>query len=177
MPDGMIAMAVYVERSSIGNDRTIGDSLVPGIKNTNAQTTINAMDGQTVVFAGLITEIERVENRSIPGLNKIPYIKHFVEYDSKTTERKELLIVMTPRIIRTPENMEELNQQERERMHWCLRDVVNLTRDYSIQRRSDEWYPGEVRHSYGAPVILHGSQLPADTKPMLMPVLPRIETK
>jgi len=138
------------------------------------------MDGQTVIFAGLITEEKTSTNLSIPGLNKIPVVKHFFEYDLKSSNQSELLIVMTPRIIRTREDIDLLNQQERERMHWCIRDVVRLTGDYSIQRRSDEWYPSEVRHSYGTPVILHESQLPAEDKvpkPIPIPMFPTIETK
>jgi hypothetical protein len=83
---------------------------------------------------------------------------------------------MTPRIIRTQEDMNYLNQQERERMSWCVRDVVKLTGDRSIMRRSDVWYPSEVRHIHGAPVILNETQLPAENKiPTL--VFPVIETK
>jgi type II secretion system protein D len=177
MPDGMIALAVYVERSSIATWESIGDRRLPILNDTNASTTINAMDGQTVVFAGLISETKGTTNNSIPGLNKIPLIKHLFEYDAKNYERKELLIVLTPRIIRTRADIDILNQQERERMSWCVRDVVKLTGDRSIMRRSDEWYPNEVRHVYGTPVILHETQLPSDSKVMPMPMFPVIETK
>ena len=176
MPDGMVAMAVYVVRSSLGTERRVGDSDVPSIKTTNAQTTVNAMDGQSVIFAGLITEHKTSINNSIPGLNKIPVIKHLFEYDQRRYERTELVIILTPRIIRTPEDMMILNQQERERMQWCVSDVVKLTGDSSIRRRSDVWYPSEVRHTHGSPAILHETQLPPDNR-IPTPMLPVIETK
>ena len=176
MPDGMVAMAVYVVRSSLGNDRQVGDSTVPSIKTTNAQTTVNAMDGQSVIFAGLITETKISTNNSIPGLNKIPVIKHLFEYDQRRCERTELVIVLTPRIIRTPEDMMILNQQERERMQWCVSDVVKLTGDHSIRRRSDVWLPSEVQHTHAAPVILNESQLPSDNR-IPTPLFPVLETK
>ncbi|MDR0328893.1 MAG: hypothetical protein LBI05_11420 [Planctomycetaceae bacterium] len=185
MPDGMIALSIYVIRSSIsgwenisggGPDGT-GGTRAPVFNETSASTTVYGLDGQTVVFAGLISEEKLKENRSIPGLNKIPVVKHFFEYDSTSTKRSELLIVMTPRLIRNREDIDLMNIQERERMHWCVRDVVKLTGDSSVQRRSDEWSPSEVNHTYGKPIILKDSQLPADTKPMLVPTLPVIETK
>jgi type II secretory pathway component GspD/PulD (secretin) len=179
MPDGMIAMAIYIERSNVSEWRTIDfttGTQAPLLNNTYASTQINAMDGQTVIFAGLIIETKRSSNRSVPGLNKIPLIKYLFEYDSKECERKELLVVLTPRIIRTREDMDCLNQQEYERMQWCVSDVVRITRDHSIRRRSDEWYPSEVRHIHAAPVILHESQLPAESK-MPVPMFPVIETK
>ena len=172
MPDGMIAMAVYVERSSLIDMRNISNSSqAPYTRNTNAQTTINAMDGQTVIFAGLITEQKRSTNSSIPGLNKIPIVKYFFEYDQRDYTRSELLIVMTPRIIRMEEDMHILNQLERERMSWCASDVVRLTGDSGMRLRSDEWFPSEVRHIHVVPVILNESQLPPENK-IPLPMFP-----
>ena len=171
MSDGMVAIAVYIERSGLEEWVDIGNGArAPATNMTTAQTTINAFDGQTVIFAGLISETKTTGNTSIPGLNKIPFVKHLFEYDSKDCRRTELLIMMTPRIIRTQEDMEMMNQQERERMHWCISDVVKMTGDNSIKRRSDEW--NEVQHRYGTPTQLQDSQLPQEKKPIMVPVLP-----
>ena len=175
MPDGMIAIALYVERSS-HTMILLGGTNAPQIRTTNAQTTINAMEGQSVVFAGLISEQRDTTNNSIPGLNRIPIIRHLFEYDQRRYDRTELLIVLTPRIIRTKEDMMILNQQERERMQWCVSDVVRLTGDTGIRRRSDEWFPSEVRHTHGAPLPLHETQLPPDTR-IPTPMFPVIETR
>jgi len=181
MPDGLIAIALYVERSSLIAFVEMGTNAVaPHTKNTNASTVINAWDGQTVVFAGLITEQKRSTNNSIPGVNKIPIIKHLFEYDSRNCERSELLIVLTPRIIRTRDDMEMMNLEERERMRWCISDVVRLMGpSYSGMRlRSDEWFPSEVPHTLGTPIMLNESQLPPEkTVPLPMPMFPTIETK
>jgi type II secretory pathway component GspD/PulD (secretin) len=173
MPDGMISIALYVERSSESESggRTINGSVIYPINNTNATTTINAMDGETVIFAGLITEKKTSINVSVPVLNKIPLIKHLFENDFQSCNRNELLIVMTPRIIRTQADLDLLNQQERERMHWCAMDVIKLTGNSGMRRRSDEWTPTEVRHTYGSPTQLSPQQLPP------APIFPLIETK
>ena len=172
MPDGMISMALLVERSSFTAwiDMSNGGQ-APRVKTTNATTTINAMDGQTVVFAGLISESKEHKNYSVPGLNKIPVLKHLMEYDSRKTERSELLIVLTPRILRAQEDMNYRNQQEFERMQWCTADVVKLSGNPDIRRRSDVWTTNEVRHTYGAPVILQETQLPP------VPMFPVVETR
>jgi type II secretory pathway component GspD/PulD (secretin) len=150
---------------------------MPVFNSTTASTTINAMDGHTVVFAGLITEEKTSNNRSIPGLNRIPLVRHLFEYDSRENRRSELLIVLTPRIIRTQEDLMNLNQQQRERMQWCATDVVRLTGNPNMRRRSDEWFHNEVRHTPAAPVILNDSQLPADNR-IPTPMLPTmIETR
>ena len=176
MPDEMIAIALYVERSSIAEWRPVAGTDLPVFNNTTASTTINAMNGQTVVFAGLITEERITTNKSVPGLNRIPVLKHLFEFDSQETRRSELVIIMTPRIIRTPEDMMILNRKEQERMQWCVSDVVRLTGDSGMRRRSDEWFPSEVRHTIGTPTQLHESQLPADNR-IPTPMFPMIETR
>lgn len=165
MPDGMVSMAVLVVRNSVA----AWHDIVPGVRspelnNASTSTTINAMDGQTVIFSGLISEEKTSNNTSVPVLNKIPVVKHFFENDSKITRRSELLITLTPRIIRTQADLGRLNKQEEERMHWCVSDVVKLTGDGSIRRRSDEWYPNEVPYSPGTSGRLNDSQLPAENK-------------
>jgi type II secretory pathway component GspD/PulD (secretin) len=170
--DGQIVMGVYVERSSVGS---IADGIPimvsggvalnsPKFNITNAQTTVSALDGQTIVFAGLITEQKETVNRSIPGLNKIPIVKHLFEYNSVKCERMELLIVLTPTIIRSEADMQILRQQEASRMHWCINDVVKLTGNSKMKIRGDEWFPNEVPYIPGAPIILDESQLPSDEK-------------
>jgi len=176
MQDGMIAIALYVERSSISGWRDIGGLDMPVLNNTTASTTLNAMDGETVVFAGLIAEERITRNNSVPGLNRIPVIRHLFESDSRSYRRTELIIILTPRLIRSEEDMMRLNQQERERMQWCVSDVVRLTGDSGMRRRSDEWFHNEVRHTIGTPVQLHESQLPADNR-IPTPMFPTIETR
>ncbi|MDR2441212.1 MAG: hypothetical protein LBE12_17765 [Planctomycetaceae bacterium] len=170
--DGQISMAIYVEKSNVGS---IADGIpimvsggvplnAPKFDSTTAQTTVSALDGQTIVFAGLITEQKETINRSVPGLNKIPVIKHFFEYNSVKCERNELLIVLTPTIIRSETDMQILRQQEASRMHWCINDVVKLTGNSKMKIRGDEWFPDEVLFIPAAPVILDESQLPSDDK-------------
>ncbi|MDR3182423.1 MAG: hypothetical protein LBT89_05780 [Planctomycetaceae bacterium] len=186
MPDGMIAMAVYVEKSSMGSEAdgvplyTSGTGANPTvirqakINKANAQTTVSAMDGQTVVFAGLITEQKETVTNSVPFLNKIPVVKHFFEYNSTHCERSELLIVMTPTIIRSREDMELLKQQETSRMQWCINDVVKLTGNTSMRLRSDEWQQNDIPLHKAEPVILDEHQLPSEHKvpvPTLAPVI------
>jgi type II secretory pathway component GspD/PulD (secretin) len=182
MPDGMVSMAVLIERSSMGSEADgvplyeSGGTLIkqPKVNSTNAQTTINAHDGQTVVFAGLISEQKETVNRSVPVLNKIPLVRHAFEYDSTVNQRSELLIILTPTIIRKREDLELLKQQETARMHWCINDVVKLTGNSNMRLRSDEWLPSEMNYRNAPPMILNESQLPPENKipvPLLAPAV------
>jgi len=178
MLDGMVSMAVFVERSSVAGWRDIGGTDMPELTTATTSTTINAMDGETVIFSGLITEEKTSKNTSVPVLNKIPVVKYFFENDSKNLKRTELLIVLTPRIIRTQEDMNRLNRAEQERMQWCISDVVRMTGNHGMRRRSDEWSASDVRYTPGSSVRLNDSQLPAENKiPMPMLMAPSVEMK
>ena len=165
MPDWMIAMTVFVRRSSVSRWVDVAQDIsLPELNTATTQTTINAMDGETVIFSGLITEEKISRNTSVPVLNKIPVVKHFFENDTKNTKRTELLIALTPRIIRTREDLNLLNQQEQERMQWCISDVIRMTGNPGMRRRSDEWSPSEIRYTPGTSIPLNDSQLPAESK-------------
>jgi type II secretory pathway component GspD/PulD (secretin) len=167
--DDQIVMSVYVERSSIAEGSGITTYVTngtpintPTINQAKAQTTVSAMDGQTVVIGGLITEQKEFVNRSIPVLNKIPVVKHLFEYESQKTIRSELLIILSPIIIRSDADMEKLRQQEYSRMHWCLNDVIKLTGKSEMRTRTDNWLQCGVPQIQGTPTKLKESQLPSE---------------
>ncbi|MDR1963364.1 MAG: hypothetical protein LBQ50_06265 [Planctomycetaceae bacterium] len=170
--DGMIVMNIYTEKSKVGSEAdgipiySSGTSVIrsPKVDITKAQTTVSAMDGQTIIFAGLITEEKETLTRSVPYLNKIPVIKHLFEYNTTTCNRNELLIVMTPTIIRSEMDLEVLRQQETSRMHWCINDVIRITGNSRMRLRSDEWSPNEVPYIRAEPVRLDETQLPSEEK-------------
>jgi hypothetical protein len=65
----------------------------------------------------------------VPWLGDIPVIKYLFSYDYNDTVRTELLIIMTPHIVRNPTDMERLKQAEFARMSWCEADVFEIHGD------------------------------------------------
>jgi hypothetical protein len=98
----------------------------PIINTTQAQTTVSARSGQTVILGGLITKDRATVDRSVPYLGDIPVLGSLFRYDFIAENRTELLIIMTPYIVRKPEDSDWLLQMEAERMSWCLADVINV---------------------------------------------------
>ena len=98
----------------------------PSINVTVAQTTVSAASGQTIVLGGLITQSETEVHRSVPWLSDIPVIGRLFRFDSAACERAELLIILTPHVVKNEEEAERLKKVEAARMHWCLADVHNL---------------------------------------------------
>ncbi|MDX1946340.1 MAG: secretin N-terminal domain-containing protein [Pirellulaceae bacterium] len=134
-PDGMIVMEVAAEKSAVGPEATgipisiTTDGQVirsPQILITRAQTTVSARGGQTVILGGLITNDQQEYTRRVPYLADVPVLGRLFRFDSVLKKRTELLIILTPFIMQSDEDIDAMNLRESERMSWCIGDVVNI---------------------------------------------------
>lgn len=75
---------------------------VPGIVTKSATTTVLVKDGETTVIGGLYKNARRANEYSVPFLSKIPVIGWFFKSKSRAEENEELLIFITPRILKKP---------------------------------------------------------------------------
>ena len=134
-PDGMIVMAVNAKKSAVGPNETaipigFGDDgtpiLSPQILETEANTTLMARSGQTVVFSGLIQEEKTHTERGAPILSDLPFIGPLFKFESDAARRTELLIVLTPYLVNDESDVNLQNQDEMDRMHWCRCDVAEV---------------------------------------------------
>lgn len=145
-PDGMVIMEVDAEKSAVSNQPGIpvavntqtGEPVTsPIFDTTTAQTTVSSASGQTIILGGLITRSESMIKRRIPYLSDVPLLGHLFRYDSNVSERTELLIILTPHVVRSQEEASRLKQIEASRMNWCLGDVQQLHGDCRICQRGD----------------------------------------
>ncbi len=134
-PEGMVVMNVNAIKSSLGPiadgipvsfsaDGTVLRS--PRVNITAAETTVSSASGQTIVIGGLITKDNTSINRKVPWLGDIPILGHLFKYDTQIHNRKELLIILTPHVIRSRDEAEYQKQLEMARMSWCSADFFDL---------------------------------------------------
>jgi hypothetical protein len=116
----------------------------PRIEITQAQTTVSALSGQTVVLGGLIQTRKFDVHRRVPLIADIPLIGDLFRYDSVSEERRELLIILTPRIVYGKEDADLVKQIESSRMSWILGDVINLHGEVGLRSRCDEWQDADI---------------------------------
>ncbi|MDY0169587.1 MAG: secretin N-terminal domain-containing protein [Thermoguttaceae bacterium] len=139
-PDGLVVMEIVATNSKVGPiDEGIpvsvaGNQVIrsPRIQMISAQTVVSALDGQTVVLGGLIVEDDQSTTRRVPYLSDIPLVGNLFKYKSNSKSRKELLIIMTPRIVEGVEEAKQIAQVESARMSWCLQDVEKLHGGYGF---------------------------------------------
>ncbi len=133
-PDGMIAMNVFADKSSLAPvgvpvfvDASTGAAVEsPIINQSQAVTTVNVPNGQTIVIGGMITKSDGTSERKVPWLGDLPIVGKAFRYDGTTTSRTELLIFLTPRIVLSDVDSELIKQVESERMHFIESDAEEL---------------------------------------------------
>ena len=132
-PDGLVIMTVQARKDSL-SPQTISLGVAAGgtaitspiVNTTNAQSTIAVNSGQTVIMGGMITKQDNVEERKVPILGDIPILGRAFRYDYKQMSRTELLIFLTPRIIKNDEEAEMFKQIEMERMNFIESEAERM---------------------------------------------------
>jgi hypothetical protein len=98
-------------------------------------------------------------------LADIPLLGDLFRYDSVSEERTELLIILTPRVIRSELDAEMIKQVESSRMSWVLCDVVNMHGPSGLKSRCDDWSAGEAASFYPTDVPCEEDLVPSTTYP------------
>ncbi|MGR0481906.1 MAG: hypothetical protein ACTFAL_11045 [Candidatus Electronema sp. V4] len=83
----------YVE---IGQGNRIG---LPVVNKREISTTVKIKDGSMLVVGGLISETDTKDGSYLPGAKNIPYLKYLFGYEEKMKTKRELIILLRPRII------------------------------------------------------------------------------
>ena len=92
---------------SVTNVSGSGFGGVPTFGNRSITTTIRLRDGETNILAGLIRDREREVMAGIPGLSDLPFIGRLFARNQRETQETDIVLTLTPRIIRVLDLEEE----------------------------------------------------------------------
>lgn len=94
-PDGNVIMQVEIHKDSVGQTTNNGPAI-----NTNVLTTqVQVENGGTAVLGGIYTEQEQDQTDKVPFLGDIPVLGNLFKTNSKTAQKDELMIFLTPRVV------------------------------------------------------------------------------
>lgn len=167
-PDGNVVMEVAAERSEFTGagvpvfiDANTGASIESPIKDiTTAVATVSVPTGQTIVLGGIITRSDDTIERKVPWLGDVPYLGQLFRYDSTRTNRRELLIFLTPRVIYSDADSELIKQVEADRLHYIEHEAEAMHGPlYSVPPS------GRVMPSIDVPPVLHPGSAPRGAFP------------
>jgi type IV pilus assembly protein PilQ len=100
-PDDRIIMELFVTKDSVGQVvPSATGGFVPSIDTRDVQTSVLVNDGETVVLGGIYETENRDNVSKVPVLGDIPGLGFLFRTKNTTSNRAELLIFVTPRILR-----------------------------------------------------------------------------
>lgn len=86
------------DTGQVTTDKTTGNT-VPILDIREVDTTARVKEGEMIVIGGLIKEQKLETSTGVPGISGVPFIGWPFRYWTKTTDRTELVIFLTPRVV------------------------------------------------------------------------------
>jgi type IV pilus assembly protein PilQ len=147
--DGLIRMEVHPELST-GNVRIEEGFTLPDKEVTKVTTNIMVQDGSTVIIGGLMRDELSKTATQIPFFGSLPVVGAVFRQNVETTERREILVLITPRIVGEPQMSIEGDKAAMEfhHRHAVYADTMSplstrfLGRKY-FRLAQDAWAAGE----------------------------------
>ena len=96
--EGTIIMTINIKNNAADFGNPING--IPPITTQSIETSVQAKDGGTIVIGGMYRVEDSTSNDSVPLLSKIPIFGNLFKNSAKYGRRRELLIFITPRIIK-----------------------------------------------------------------------------
>lgn len=110
-----ITSTIHAEVSNLSGESVDGN---PILEMRRADSVVTVRSGSTMIIGGLMDSSERKTVNKFPFLGDIPILGEFFKYTSKTKDKQELIILVTPYIV-------DDNEISRAQMSESLQDIYN----------------------------------------------------
>ncbi len=116
-----VRLEIFQEISSlIGEDPDLG----PTTSNRQVEATVYVKDGESVMIGGILSEDQIETVNKVPWLGDIPILGWLFRGTSSRVIKTNLLVILTPHIVRDPEDIERLTIEQRERFRSAAGDSM-----------------------------------------------------
>jgi general secretion pathway protein D len=141
---GLVNMQIRQEVSAVA-DKSFGSTNSPSFTTREAETTMVVQDGETVLIGGIIDDIVRHDRSGLPYLMDIPFIGWAFRTETNDLQRVELLITITPSVIRSRDEARRVTSDYTDRIEGLsgLRHSIETGRQRRQSRRRDRDEPPE----------------------------------
>lgn len=167
-----VTLRVFTEVSALVLS-TVNSALGPTTTKRQSETTIIAKDAQMIVTGGLIADDVSETDEGIPYLKDIPVLGHAFKANSQARAQKNLLIFLTPRIIKDQFDARDSTIESRDKMEDVIAQYgVQPKRQSSLRSKRID----QVAESNPYDGPKPGTILPP-SKATKEPTAPRLPTK
>ncbi len=130
--DNEVALGIRVETSKVREGETLFGGAI--IDTRNYRTDLTVQSGQTVVLGGMIQQVKQEIERKVPILGDIPLLGWFFKKKDTSVTDYELMVFLQPHVTRTPEEAEQLRQEEERR----ARSIYDWNREIEEEEEEPE---------------------------------------
>ncbi|HUY84570.1 MAG TPA: type IV pilus secretin PilQ [Steroidobacteraceae bacterium] len=105
-PDNRVLLDIDIRDDAVGqNVQSATGGTVPSIDTRRIVTQVLVNDGQTVVLGGILGTTKTNSDNKVPYLGDIPVLGHLFKSTSRINNKTELLVFITPKILREGSNL------------------------------------------------------------------------
>ncbi len=133
LEDDLIRLEIKQEITAIAENvaQTIGTGtssipVGPTTTKRSMETTTIAKDNQTIVVGGLVRDNVTISERKVPLLGDIPFLGWLFRFQSRQTEKLNLLVFLTPQLVRDEHDIADLSARK-------AKEINNIQRDNRIE--------------------------------------------
>jgi general secretion pathway protein D len=112
---GLVLLDIAQEVSDVSATTTSSISS-PTIQQRKISTSVAVQDGDTIALGGLISNQVSKGRSTIPLFGSIPVLGHIFGDTTGGLKRTVLVVLLTPRVVRTPVDAEEITREMKEKM-------------------------------------------------------------
>jgi general secretion pathway protein D len=117
---GLVNMQIRQEVSDVLQE-SFGTTNSPSFSTREAETTVVVQDGETVLIGGIIDDTLRHLRTGIPFLMDVPVVGAAFRTTTDSTQRTELLILITPYVMRNRDDAREVTADFTDQMEGLQR--------------------------------------------------------
>ena len=133
---GLVNMEIRQEVSNVGV-ASFGDTNSPSFTSRETETTVVVRNRESVLIGGIIDErVERSRN-GVPFLMDVPVLGRLFRVEQDKRERTELIILITPYVIRDRNEAQVVTQEFTGRVN-RLREMIESARQPTTEPGADE---------------------------------------
>jgi len=108
-----ITMEITQKIDELAGTTPQGEFQLPIISKREAKTSVTVEDGQTIIIGGIMKDTTSKTTRKVPLLGDIPGLGALFRDDEKITTRSELMVFLTPHIVNTQADVNQITQRKK----------------------------------------------------------------
>lgn len=112
---GLVTLDIVQETSNVVQDASSG-TLTPTISQRSLESSISVQNGQTILLGGLVESNDQRGKTGTPILSDVPVLGNLFGTRRNGSSRTEIIILLTPRVIRDPNEVRSITEELRRRV-------------------------------------------------------------